>query len=216
MLETGEFYCREMESMRDPDSSETSTAREKKKGNIFVKGDAREMPFDPKSFDIVSSSYAIQYNAQGYQHRRDIEEILLQTNKVLKDEGYGILALPNQATSQEDIDALTESLLPRYGFEVKFADYITGHAIKETTGRENRVFQGFFLVVYQKKDNHTYLQGEGDVFVFSPYKKLGIGGIREIEMQKKGAQNYKTSKIPAETFKTSDKEVLRNSLRNAI
>ena len=55
--------------------------------NYFHVADAGDMPFEDNSFDIVSSSYALQYNAQGFDHCREVEKILLEFNRVLKDEG---------------------------------------------------------------------------------------------------------------------------------
>jgi len=186
--------------------------------DYFHIANAREMScFKDKSFDVVVSSYSLQYNAQGWEHRRDMEEIMVETNRILKDNGYGIFALANQATSQNDIKAITEELLPMYGFEVVFSDYVTGHAVREETGRENKVFQGVHIIVYQKKEDKKGLQGaDTEIFIYSPYKQIGIGGIRERELFRQENRGYKRNKNPATDFKTRDKVVLEDALKGAI
>lgn len=206
MIEIGKEKCREL-AIYNPATID----------DYFHVGNAKEMPFTDRQFAVVSSSYAIQYNAQGYEHRRDIEKILLETNRVLKDQGYGILALANQVTTPEDIEAFTNVLLPRYGFNVIYKNYITGHAINPDSGREKKVFQGFFLLVYQKTEDKNELQGGDGTFIFSPYKKLGIGGLKEVKFEQACAKTgYKRDKIPASTFKTSDHSPLSDGIKEAI
>ncbi len=185
--------------------------------DYFAVGNARSMPFADASFDFVCSSYSLQYNAQGYQHRRDAEEILKETNRVMRDNAYGAFALPNQATTQDDIKALTKELLPRYGFKAMFSDYITGHAVNPETNRENKVFHGFYLIVYQKEKDIDYsgLIGEDDIFIFAPYKKMGIGGIREVQLGCGSPQSYKREKIAANIFKASGAD-LADILKQAM
>ncbi len=186
--------------------------------DYFHIANAREMScFKDKTFDVIVSSYSLQYNAQGWEHRRDMEEIIAETNRILKDNGYGIFALANQATSASDIKAITEELLPMYGFEVILSDYVTGHAIREETGRENKVFQGVHLIVYQKKEDKKGLQGEDTkIFIYSPYKQIGIGGVREKEMLRQENRGYKRNKNPATSFKTKEKVLLEDALRKGI
>ncbi len=206
MIEAGKRICLEA-GLYSPETA----------NGFFHVGNAKKMPFPDSSFEIVSSSYAIQYNAQGYQHKRDIEHILLETNRVLAENGYGILALPNQATTEDDIEALTKRMLPSYGFRVVLSEFVTGHAINPETGREKKVFAGFYLIAFQKTATTTQLMSGGeDVFIYSPYKRLGIGGTKEIEMRKQAAAAYKQNALPAETFKTKGGLPLESAVNLAV
>jgi ubiquinone/menaquinone biosynthesis C-methylase UbiE len=185
----------------------------------FHRGDAKKMScFEDRSFDVVSSSYAIQYNAQGYRHRRDVEQIFLETNRVLRKGGYAILALPNQATTDGDINAFVNVLLPRYGFDVKFSNYVTGHCMNERTGNENKIFQGFYLILAQKAEDKGDLVGnDADVFVFAPYKKVGVGGKREIElMEGRSCAGYKVKKNEADIFRVGKEALLGDCIKESI
>jgi ubiquinone/menaquinone biosynthesis C-methylase UbiE/superfamily II DNA or RNA helicase len=183
--------------------------------SYFHLGDAKQMPFDDKSFDLVSSSYALQYNCQGDKHKRDIEKILLETNRVLKRGGYGIFALPNQATTPEDIDSLG-NMLGKYGFQVLLSDFVTGHAVNPETEQENKVFRGFYIILYNKQEDVAEFTEQDDFFVYSNYKKLGIGGIRNTCYQNKQAAGYKSAQVPAEIFKLADKSLLDEKITEII
>jgi ubiquinone/menaquinone biosynthesis C-methylase UbiE len=184
---------------------ETQKIYREQADKYFKQGNARQMPFQAGQFQLVCSSYALQYNAQGYQHRKDIAEILAETNRVLAAGGYGIFALPNQATDQQDLKVLTEKLLPSFGFRTLACEFVSGHAQNEQTKRLNQVFQGFYFVLYQKERNvtlsETKSQDTDSDILFKPYKTLGIGGEREIEIQKRETGAYKKEDASATDFR---------------
>ncbi len=188
---------------------------EKEVEKYFIRGFAQKMPFPDRSFDLVVSSYALQYNAQGYQHKNDIAKILLETNRVL-DSGYGIFALPNQVTEKEDIETLSERLLPLFGFKTLQYAYVTGHSVDERTNKIKKVFQGFHLLLYQKAEDITSTADTGSLFLFRPYKTLGIGGERELELEKEESVKYKKETIPATRFMTQDGKEFSYVLREAL
>ncbi|MEM4242861.1 MAG: SNF2-related protein [Candidatus Woesearchaeota archaeon] len=141
----------------------------------FVHADMRKSGLPDKKFDIVTSSYALQYNAQGYEYKRDIEQILLETNRVLKDRGYVIFGLPNNSTKKEDVALLVDKFLPKYGFKVVLTDYVKGYA--QNGGKSTEVFKGVHIIVAQKGQNVKTLQeGLEDDVIYSPYVKVGTGG----------------------------------------
>tara|TARA_Y100000310_G_scaffold2130_1_gene2660 strand:- start:967 stop:3510 length:2544 start_codon:yes stop_codon:yes gene_type:complete len=190
-------------------------------GQEFVEGNARNMPFDDGSFDLVSSAYALQYNAQGYQHRRDIEEILLETNRILRPEGFGILALPNQAIgTSTDICKPTEqldALIERYGFKVRYSDFISGYTEDQSENKKVKVFNGFQLTLFQKEEGASELNADyqDDVFIFSPYKLLGVGG-RKRESQK-GTDNGRGRETQLSSyFEGRDGNGIAGSINGAI
>lgn len=189
MLQKAEEEIRKLEGLQP------EIYANKNKANVFKKGDARRMPFDNASFDLVASTYALQYNAQGCpsqiidstEIRRDIEEILLETNRVLRLEKYGILALPNQATTQKDLDVLTSNLLPAYSFEVKMCEKVKGRAKEKSKANDKDktkdVFSGYYLILFQKTGEAEGLHKNGSQaspIVFPPYKLIGTGGYKDL------------------------------------
>ncbi|MAF51370.1 MAG: hypothetical protein CMH64_04745 [Nanoarchaeota archaeon] len=189
---------------------------------ILMHGNAMEMPFEDGFFDLVSSSYALQYNAQGFEHKRDVEQILKETNRVLSSNGFGLFALPNQAartTIEDSIDGL-ETLLDHYGFNVLFSEYVTGHAENPRTNRPNMVFQGAPIILYQKEKDQESLINSGfeDVFIYSPYKLSGIGGQRKRKTSCPSPRNSfsKPRDLPSEEFKIKGNEKGQDGFSEAI
>lgn len=145
--------------------------------DFLMIGDARDMPFEDESFDFVTSSHALQYNAQGFDRKRDIETILLETNRVLKKRGYGILVLPNQATSSKDLKNMKQ-LIKEYGFEEWMVKHIEGHGYNEETKKKNKA-SSYHILVFRKKENRYNLverENNQDVFVYNKKKPMIIGG----------------------------------------
>ncbi|USN45263.1 MAG: DEAD/DEAH box helicase family protein [Candidatus Woesearchaeota archaeon] len=214
-----------LDAMKELLAQGITVAREKelygeRAEEFFHEGNARDMTmFQNGQFDIVSSAYAIQYNAQGFEHKREVEEILAETNRVLRQGGFGILALPNQSSMPEAVEALTKDLLPRYGFKVLFnpKDPVTGHTRNEVSGRQNKVFQGSYIIIFQKEREEHELVGESDIFLFAPYKTLGVGGYK-IQEHTTGCtgQAYKKSSLPADTFKVGGKQGLTTAIKKVF
>ena len=173
------------------------------------------MPFPNESVALVASSYALQYNAQGFMHHRDVESILLETNRILVEGGYGIFALVNQATAKSDLETLQNTLLPGYGFSVIASEEVTGHAIGNSK-KEKKVMSGFFLVIYQKDKVATgYVEDDG-IFLYPPYKLLGTGGYRARDLDQRSANGYKPNDVSATTFCVGDRSILRDFIKKAI
>ena len=193
-------------------------------GKRFISANMRMAPFKNKMFHIEVNVYGLQYNAQGFQFRRDIEEIFSEMNRTMIPGGYAIFGLPNQATSPEDFRLLQTALLPAYGFNPIFADYVKGYAPEE--GSNAPVFQGAYILVAEKNVHRTICLEErskdfkpvlvdrfpspdggldpGEIIIFSPYKRVGAGGVVLTPCYEDRAFRKAKPKIPATHFLTSD------------
>jgi hypothetical protein len=210
MVEAGKEDCEKLEG-------ENQDKYQQRK-NVFINDNAKNMGkhFEPGSLDLITSSFALQYNAQGWEHKRDIEEILLATNKALKDDGYGIFILPNQATEESGFEGLKQ-LVGLYGFDIVVGERITAHGTNPESNRQNQITD-FYLLLYTKNENATELvEGGDDIVVYLPYKKRGIGGGKVQELKKKrGIAKPKKTTIEADEFKVNPKSGEKISLSEYI
>ena len=135
--------------------------------NLLVKSNARNMPFEDGSIDFLSCSYAIMYNQQDFE-RRDIEEIFLEFNRILRDGGYGLLTLPGE-TTREAHKEIYESILKNYGFKIVFSNYITDSVLAKK-GR------GAYSILFEKEEHKLDLHKWEDEPEIMYFREHLIGG----------------------------------------
>jgi len=83
------------------------------------------------NYDAIIASQCLQYNDQA--NNRDIEKIIMNVNKSLKDNGHLLIALTGNSyeksfTKKQDVDNLI-MLLDNYGFEVKKYVHLQGKIV---------------------------------------------------------------------------------------
>lgn len=186
----------------DRDHGMLKEGRNKVKGARCVQANMRYAPFRSGSFDVVTSIYALQYNAQGHMDRRDVEEILLETNRVLTERGYAIFALPNQATSERDFTSFRDKFLPDYGFNVLFADFVSGGNLDPVRNTYQKEFEGAYIVLAQKGENRTELAPGGGGIIYSPVFAAAAGGSKNICMDASPPRGRDKEKKPSNVFMT--------------
>jgi ubiquinone/menaquinone biosynthesis C-methylase UbiE len=178
MIAAGEYFLKK-EKKEEPELilSPEGAVKEINGKNILIKGNARKMPFADRSIDFVSSSYAAMYNQQGLG-KRELEEIFLETNRVLSDNGYGLLVLPNRSTRQDHL-GIYEKMLKEYGFE------ILGTKFLAVEGPKNG-FGGAYTILYRKTRDKKGLSDwpvEKPVIIY--YKEMIIGGDKTVQTFRK-------------------------------
>jgi ubiquinone/menaquinone biosynthesis C-methylase UbiE len=92
----------------------------------YVNAFMQQIPFASKSFDLANASYSLMYSAQGRKNgdwKREIENALLEINRILKPNGYLLVTLPDKATKSDDLNSFTNAI-SQYGYEVKLCDFV--------------------------------------------------------------------------------------------
>lgn len=112
------------------DQSSTVIERTQKRypnGN-FIVGDARELPLEDDSFDIVIDAGALHVN-----HPEDVDSIIKEYHRIIKDSGKFFIRVFNHVDCYDDgqpifhVDIHTKKL-PVYGYsEERFSNYIKGY-----------------------------------------------------------------------------------------
>jgi len=192
--------------------------------NIHLRARAQKMPLPDESIDFVSSSYALMYNQQGFG-RRDVERIILETNRVLKMNSYGVFVLPNKSKS-ENLEKFSE-MLSNYGFNVLDVKNVNSSSSDNTTGL-------CYYLFFQKVENYDKGLGKWDdcpPLILYKDRKV-VGGDKSVMIslgkKEKQKQNNEESLIDEEfcarTYEikangriryTSD-ETLRDNIQNLI
>lgn len=134
--------------------------------NYFVRSFMQDTPFARNSFDAISISFALHYNAQGGKENREIEDIVIEANRVLKPDGHLLLALTPTFTSKSDFEG-TKKLLTDYKFNI----------VPEVTAFwkcSERGSKGAYYVLAQKAGiAKDYADDTPDIFVPSEYRATG-------------------------------------------
>ena len=112
------------------DQSSTVIERTQKRypnGN-FIVGDARKLPLEDDSFDIIIDAGALHVN-----HPEDVSSILKEYHRIIKDSGKFFIRVFNHVDCYDDgqpifhVDIHTKKL-PVYGYsEERFSNYIKGY-----------------------------------------------------------------------------------------
>ncbi len=125
-----------------------------------VRGRITNLPFESRSFDLLTASYSFFYLKQR-EEERELERALLESNRVLRNNGYLISTLV-RTTTDRDLDLVGNSL-EDYGFNLLIKDYFRG--LKEN-GTKSK-FKGVYLLV-GRKENNTKSLAENSFEVFKP------------------------------------------------
>ena len=148
------------------DQSSTVIERTQKRypnGN-FIVGDVRELPLEDNSFDIIIDAGALHVN-----HPEDIDSILKEYHRVIKDSGKFFIRVFNQLDCYDNgepifyVDTDTKKL-PVYGYsEAKFSNYFKGYFdIEEVSFDPNYGDHGFGTNYYYLKKkvftNPSYIE----------------------------------------------------------
>ena len=130
----------------------------------------------PKAYELVSCNNALQYNDQA--ENRDIERIVIESNRLLKEKGYLILALI-PSTKPRDIQNLSQ-LIGRYGFTVNYADKAEVTGVDELSHKKRKTAMP---VIVARKDADYSGEFIGEILpVYSPRKYAATGGQRQLTL----------------------------------
>lgn len=161
MLENGKRLCAEM-----------GIYKNKRIDDFFIKGDMRHTSLPDSRFDVVSVSQALQYNAQS-SGKRDIEDILIEANRILKAEGYLIASLTGRTTTEKESKELSNQM-SLYGFNGIQARFF------ESPGSKN----GFYIITgHKSKSIHDY--AASPFVMYNPKKPVPTGGEKKSDLAEK-------------------------------
>lgn len=148
-----------------------------KDGMSYVRGNMVDLPFRRETFDLAIASNSLMYLAQRPDNgdfRREMEQALMEVNRVLQEGGTFITTLPHKRTTAQIFENFNR-LLELHGFDIRYADYDSVYAT--TDAGKRRLYQRTFLTIAEKKD---YIQGmvEGLTLpMYLPTSYSFIGGV---------------------------------------
>ncbi|GEM_PF-5350716 len=148
--------------------------------SYFIQAYMQKIPVVDHFFNLISCSHAFQYNGQGYENKRDLENILLEFNK--KTSTYLILGLTYPTTKKKDFEEICKAL-PLYGFKPEINELVRGNYHHEDM--KDIPFNGVYLVVAKKIQEKTMLADE-KIIAYNPSMYAATGGYRKSELFEQG------------------------------
>ncbi len=126
--------------------------------NTYTAANLTGMPFEEGFFDLAVASYILHYlyqRAKGKKEIREIDDAIMELNRVLAPEGDLVVALPynienpsyNHLASQRDVVETFSKGIEKYGFKV--IESLTGSYTPSQSSR----FPGVHLVFARKKEH---------------------------------------------------------------
>jgi len=131
------------------------------------------------AYDLVTCLNALHYNDQ--QGDRDIEKILIEANRITKQDGYLIVGLipstPHEV--KPEIQNLSKAV-ERYGFEVKYDNMVSVEGVNENTKKKKKT--KIPVIVAKKVREHT-TSITGDVLpIYFPHQYVSTGGKKRVTL----------------------------------
>jgi len=163
----------------DQSSEMLKYAQEAKTPGTLIQALLQKMPFRDNSFNLVTSSYCLFYNQQNSKaDAREIEDGLIEINRVLRNNGYVMATLPNQVTKEDDFAKMGEAF-NRYGFKVLLNDYFEGR-IKTKRGSKKSLAGFYFILAKKTFEVDDYVNSGFDVYVDAGYRTPGAYRLVEL------------------------------------
>jgi len=136
----------------------------------YVKSFMQTTPFKDSSMDTIISSNSLNFN-RNIESEREVEDVLLESNRILRKEGYFIVTFPKgRSVSEKEFEKLTK-LTEKYGFSPIVSDTFKG---LDKDGEP--VFTGTYMLVAKKGENKNEYSPFDDYRIFLPQKYVMSGG----------------------------------------
>lgn len=141
----------------------------------FVKSFMQNTLFENSYFDLVIASNSLNFN-RNTAHEREIEDVLLETNRILRQGGYFIVTFPyGRCVSEKDFKNLTE-LTKNYGFNPIVSDVFKG-----IDKKGKAISHAYMLVASKTQAKKGYENVSYNLF--SPPKYVVSGGKKLLRLQ---------------------------------
>jgi len=136
----------------------------------YVKAFMQDTPFSNTSIDTIIASNSLNFN-RNTESEREVEDVLLESNRILKQKGYFIITFPKgRSVSEKEFEKLTK-LTEKYGFNPIVSDVFKGI---DKDG--NVIFTGTNMLVAQKCENKKGYGSFDGYRIFLPQEYVISGG----------------------------------------
>lgn len=171
-------------------------------------------PFKDYSLNAIIASNSLNFN-RNKKDDREIENIIAESNRILKPEGYFIITFPNgRSVSEKDFNNLT-ILIEDYGLKPLVSDVFKGINEKGKT-----VFKGSYLLIAKKiEEKNEYSNFKYDLFLPREYVLSGgekftklTGELYNLFRQRKDEYQVK-DKSPSLIYVTEKGQNLKELLK---
>ncbi len=140
----------------------------------YVHAFMHDTPFYDGSQDLLISSNSLNFNPNSHENR-EVEAILIESNRILKDKGYFIVTFPSgRSVSENDFSQLAK-LTKEYGFNPLTADMYEG-----VNKKGKVVFNGAYLLIAKKMASSTGYANDNKNLpqLFLPERYILTGGSK--------------------------------------